>query len=168
MTTIPITESPHTIAARELIERVRAAVDPTGTMKLRQRSESVRKLTVASTTPDDFIEAAAVALEASARLAAASEVGTAELRDAVAYSRAFALVLEELNLARRMLQQEITARRGAAGKKALDVYRLAKGLNATGEDAVLVPHVQAMKRLLGRSGLRKTARDGEVVEARKQ
>jgi hypothetical protein len=167
MSSLPITESIHTIAARDLLQRVRAVQELTGAKTL--HTVERQKLNSTSGVPDQFFEDVAVALETYAVLATASEASAAELRDVVAFSRAYAPLVEELLRAARALQDEIALRRTAVAHKALKAYKVAQAVNRPSDKAMLVPHLEAMRRSLGRSGKRKAAApaDPAVVVAKR-
>lgn len=141
--TIPT--STHAEAARDLLQRIRTLRGLAITRPLAQPKERAR-LNGSAGLPDNLLEDVAYALESDARLAAASEVLPAPLRDLVAFSRAYRPLLEELRLVAKELAHEIAARRAEAGREALKVYRLAKGLVRPEDRALLVPHLQSMKR----------------------
>ena len=167
MSSLPITESIHTIAARDLLQRVRAVQELTGAKTLHAAQR--KKLNGTSGVPDEFLEDVAVALETYALLAAASEASPAELRDVVVFSRAYAPLVEELLFAAKALQHEIATRRSAASQKALKAYKVAQAVNRPSDKEMLVPHVAAMKRSLGRGGARKAAKpDDPAALAAKQ
>lgn len=115
------------------------------TKPLAQPKERAR-LNGSAGLPDNLLEDVAYALEADSRLATASEVLPARLRDTVAFSRAYRPLLEELRLVMTELAHEIAARRAEAGREALKVYRLAKGLARPEDRALLVPHLESTKR----------------------
>jgi len=156
-----ITESVHTIAARDLLLRVRAVQELAGAKTVLHPAER-KKLNGTSGVPDEFLEDVAVALEAYSILVAASEASAAEMRDTVDHSRAYAPLVRELLLAARALAHAIAARRSTASQKALKVYKVAQAINRPSDEAMLVPHLAAMKRSLGRSG-RKAAAGDPVV-----
>jgi hypothetical protein len=149
-------------AARDLLQRIRTMRELAITQPLAQAKDRVR-LNATAGLPDELIEGVAYALETDTRLASASEVPPDPLRKAVAFSRAFRPLLEELRLVTRELSYEIAFRRADAGKQVLKVYRLAQGLVRPEDRALLVPHLESMKRHFARSKARKAA-SGEVPQ----
>lgn len=113
--------------------------------KSRQQS-----LNSAASVPDRFLEAAAAACDGSRHLAIASKVGGPELRDIVAFSRAYATFAEELMVLARGVRHTIAVRRSALARNALRAYRVAKSFDIPAEAEPLAPHLQEMKRALGR------------------
>ena len=158
--TIP--SSTHAAAASDLLQRIRAMRGQTITQPLSQPKDRAR-LNGISGFSDELLEDVAYALEADSRLASASEVLPARLRDTVAFSRAYRPLLEELRLVMKELAYEIASRRAEAGREALKVYRLAKGLVRPEDKALLVPHLESMKRHFARGKVRKPA-PGEVPQ----
>jgi hypothetical protein len=152
--TIPT--STHAEAARDLLQRIRTMRGQTITRPLSTPKDRAR-LNGISGFPDELIEDVAYALEIDSRLAAASEVPPQPLRDTVAFSRAYRPLIEELRLVTKELTHEVAARRAEAGKQVLKVYRLAKGLVRPEDKALLVPHLESMKRYFARSKARKAA-----------
>jgi len=146
----PIPNVSPTEVARELLQRVRAVQEITGTKRLLPTKQS-RKLIHAASLPDDFLEAVAVAIEAYEHLALVSEVSAAEIRELIAYSRANRPVVDELRLAGTSLLHDIMTRRAHVGQQALKVYNVAQGLNRPNDKAMLVPHITAMRRALGKA-----------------
>ena len=146
----PIPNVSPTEVARELLQRVRAMQEITGTKTLLPAKQTRKLLNVAS-LPDDFLEAVAVAIEAYEKLALVSEVTAAEIRELIAYSRANRPVVDELRLAGTSLLQDIMTRRAHVGQQALKVYYVAQGLNRPNDKAMLVPHITAMRRALGKA-----------------
>jgi len=158
----PIPTSTHAEAARDLLQRIRTMRGQTITRPLSDPKNRAR-LNGISGFPDELIEDVAYALEVDNRLAAASEVPPQPLRDTVAFSRAYRPLLEELRLVTKELAYEIAGRRSDAGKQVLKVYRLAKGLVRPEDKALLVPHLESIKRYFARGKARKKT-SGEVPQ----
>jgi hypothetical protein len=148
--------STHAEAARDLLQRIRTMRGQTITRPLSAAKDRGRLNGIAG-FPDELIEGIAYALEVDQRLAAASEVAPQPLRDTVEFSRAYRPLLEELRLVAKELANEIAGRRFDAGRQVLKVYRLAKGLVRPEDKALLVPHLESMKRYFARGKPRKQA-----------
>jgi len=146
--------STHTETARDLLQRVRATQEITGTKTL-LKGKQMRKLINPASLPDDFLEAVAVALDAYPNLALASGVSAAEIRDLIAFSRANRPVVDEYRIAATSLLQEILTRRAHTGQQALKVYDMVQAMNRPNDQAMLVPHITAMRRALGNRGRKK-------------
>lgn len=136
-------------AARDLLQRIRTMRELAITRPLAQAKDRSRFNGI-SGFPDELLEDVAYALETDARLASASEVPPEALRDTVAFSRAYRPLLEELRLVAKELLHEIAGRRADAVKQALKVYRLAQGLVRPQDKALLVPHLESMRRYFAR------------------
>lgn len=109
-----------------------------------------RGLNPAAAVPDRFLEAVAAALDASLHLATSAKVTGSQLRDVIAFARAFASLADELELLARGVRHTIAVRRGELTRLALRTYRIARSLDLPTEADQLVPHVREMKRALGR------------------
>jgi hypothetical protein len=105
-----------------------------------------------ASVPDDFLEAAAVAVESSIVLKTATGLEPDNVREAVAFATAYGPVAEEAEALARSIRHTISVRRSQAGTDALQAYNIAKGLARKPEGAVLSSHIQEMKRTLGRGG----------------
>lgn len=150
MTTVPLPETTnHVEAVRALLADVRAVRDRIGGFVHDRRKERSR-LNLNAAVSDQFFEACATAIEASPPLAAAAQVQSAELRDIISFSQAYTSLAAELELTARGLRYTIAQRRAATAQLALQAYALAKGLNRPSDRAVLVPHIDSMRRGLKR------------------
>lgn len=106
------------------------------------------KISSKAALPDTFLDAAAVACDASPKLAAASGITGAEIRDTINFAAAFRSVAQELQLLGRGLEDTIAERRALAGTHSLRAYDLAKRMNAPEERELLIPHLANMERAL--------------------
>lgn len=136
-------------AARDLLQRIRTMRQLAITQPLAQAKDRAR-INGTAGLPDELLEGIAYALESDPRLAAAAEVLPELLRKAVAFSRAFRPLLEEFRLVTIELSHEIAFHRAEAGRQALKVYRLAQGLVRPEDKALLVPHLESMRRYFAR------------------
>ncbi len=139
-----------TEAARALLVQIRALQASVNGFTF-SRTPDPRTLNSAASVPPAFLEAVAVALDASPHLATASRVEAAELRSAATYANAFTPVAEELELMARAVRYTLAIHRSRAGKLALSAYALAKTLNRPSDRQVLMPHIEQMKRALGKT-----------------
>ena len=120
--------SPHSEAALGLLQQIRAILETIGSTTLVDNA-SQRRLSALAGMSDEQIEAAAVAMDANPQLAATSEFTSAQLRDAVAYSRAYRPLVQEFRLGATKLMQKIVTIRAEAGLQASKIYNIAKNLN---------------------------------------
>jgi hypothetical protein len=151
MTTIPDTPTPsHEETAQAMLTQLR---------KLAQSIPGFtfvppvfrRRLTASASVPDDFLQSIGVACDATPRLATASEITGAELRDTITFSRQYNSVADELELLMNGIRGTIAVRRSEVGRRALRAYEIAKRLDHPEDRERLVPHIEDMKRTLGRS-----------------
>lgn len=150
MTAIPL-ESPnaHEVAVKAYIEQLRAmqeSIAGYGFVSSKHR----RSINAAATVPDRFLEAVAVACDAVAHLASGSLVTGAELRDTVAFARAYTSLADELERLARGMRDTVAVRRSDAGSRALRAYSVAKSYNRPSDLEPLIPHLREMQRALGR------------------
>lgn len=150
MSTIPPEPlTPHEITAQAMMMQLRETVQGIAGYAFVGRGQR-RKLNTAASLPDRFLQSVAVACDASSHLAGSSQITGSELRDTIAFARAYTSVADELEVIARGLRDTIAARRGDVGQRALRAYSMAKSINRPSDREVLIPHVNEMKRALGR------------------
>ncbi|HJQ39368.1 MAG TPA: hypothetical protein VKB93_19680 [Thermoanaerobaculia bacterium] len=153
MTTVPETPLSHTERARLVLEHIRGIKELIGGFTFGGAPDS-RTLNFVKSVPDEFLEATAVALEASEDLAKIDRISATELREVVAFALAFTPVADELAYMHRAVQYTIALRRADAGQRSLQVYQMGKTITrkmAVPGSQVLIPHMEAMKRTLGKA-----------------
>jgi hypothetical protein len=119
-----------------------------------------RRITSAGATPDEFLEAVAVAVEQTPNIGAPIQITPAELREAISTSRAFLSLASQLELMARGVRETVADRRAEVGKRALITYGVARSVNRHLDLTLAVPHFANMRRALGRTGRKK--RPGET------
>lgn len=151
MTTIPPESppesNPHTQQVRESMTAIRDVLRQIPELTHPPKGARIR-LTFASAAKDAFLEAMAVAIEASEAFATSSPVTARELRDEIAFGRAHVPLAEDLGVQRLSVLYTIELRRSKIVRRALHAYAIAKSLNRKGE-TVLVPHLEMIKKALG-------------------
>lgn len=110
-----------------------------------------RQITTSASVPDAFLKSTAVACDAQPELGVAAQVTSNELRQAIEFTRAFNSVADELELLAKGLRDTVAEQRFDVARRALRVYALAKTFNGPTERVMLVPHLNNMKRDLGRT-----------------
>jgi len=150
MTTIPDVPQSHTDAARQLLLAVRSLRDSVPGLVLIP-NDRLKEMIPAASLSDEFLETVTNSVEATPDLAAASKLVPADVRDVIAFSRAYGGPMDEVELLQRMLRHTIISRRFKVGQEALKAFALAKGLNRPRKSDLLVPHIEAMRRTLARS-----------------
>jgi len=143
------TPVPHTEAARQLLENLRAmqaTIDgfgiPPAPLDRQSRPRGHRLL------PDGMFASLAVALEASQPFAAATDLTPGEIRDMLRYGEAYLPVADELERFARGIRYLVGMRRSKVGRKASSAYRVGQAMNLLADDALLVPEVESMKRAI--------------------
>jgi len=153
MTTIPLetpsVSNPHTLEVRERmsairteLERIRGFAHPAKGAR--------RRINFTASLPDTVLEAVAVAIEASEPLGAAAQVTPNDLRDAIAFERAYRSLADDLEVQANAVRFAIATRRSDAGRLALQTYAIAKGMNRSADHQVLVPHLAVIRKALTR------------------
>jgi hypothetical protein len=156
-------QSPHTDAAKVILDKVRALRADIPRFVLNVPSQEVRQLVPSAGVPDPFLESASVAVQASPRLERATDPDdAARLRDAYAFAIAYDAIVLELASLSRAVKHTIRVARAEAGASALDIYAIAQRLSKRKDGAELLPHVEDMRRKLKKRS-RKT--NGEPAPA---
>jgi hypothetical protein len=110
-----------------------------------------RRLAAQGNVPDAFLRSVAVACDAAPTLASSGGVTGAELRDMMAFARAYLSVADELELLAKGLRDTVAQHRAEGTEKALRVYFIAKRINRPAEREALIPHLRNMTRDLGKT-----------------
>lgn len=157
MTTIPpVPPASHEEIAAAMMIQIRELAQSVSGFTFSAKGRR-RKITPAASVPDPFLEAVAVACDASPHLGVASQVTTAELRDTITFSRAFTSVANELMVVARGFLDTVAERRNQVGQRALRAYSMAKSINRPEDRELLIPHLANMQRTLGRGRKRVAA-----------
>jgi hypothetical protein len=151
MTTIPPTPINYEEAANAMMIQLRELVQSIPGFGYAAKGRR-RKISSAAHVPDPFLEAVAVACDASVQLSAASELSAPELRGLIAFARAFTSLADEMQLIARGLHDTVAERRAGVGQRALRAYAVAKSINRPEDRELLIPHLANMQRTLGRTG----------------
>ena len=109
-----------------------------------------RKITSSASAPDVFLETVAVACDASPQIGASDDLTSAEVRDCLVSSRVYTSLGKEMILIGHGILDTVAEKRNSVSKRARRVYKHAKDLDHPEERELLVPHVENMKRALGR------------------
>jgi len=110
-----------------------------------------RRLAPAASVPREFIELTAVAITTHTSLQRGGAMEPAESRDLVRYAAAYNPVADELEAMAHFVRHSVTAALNKVGSDALATYALAQRLSKRPETADLLPHVEDMRRALGRT-----------------
>lgn len=109
-----------------------------------------RRLAVPANLPVPFLNSAAIAVDTSPALLAASGMNATTLREAIQFRNAFEVVADEMILIGNGLKHTITLQLSDAGTAALCIYAISKTINRRQDRALLIPHIENMRRTLGR------------------
>jgi hypothetical protein len=155
--------SPHTEAAKALIDKLRALREEIPRFTTDGSADS--RVNNGGLVPEKFLESASVAVQNSSRLEQAGGADANTLRDAYAYAIAFDPVVEEIFALGKFVAHTIRVQRSAAGVCALDVYALAKRIAMREGGAELKPFVDDMRRKLKKAGKARKASSDPVNAA---
>jgi hypothetical protein len=138
-----------------LINEVRAMRDRIPNFAIPSRGDG-RRLAPAASVPPEFIELTAVAITTSKPLKRGGAMEPDRSRDAMRFASAYHPLAEELEAMAHFVRHTITAVMNEVGSDALATYALAKRLAKRPATADLLPHVEHMRRALGRGKKRKS------------
>jgi hypothetical protein len=110
-----------------------------------------RRVTVWANLPVAFLNAVAVALDASETLRNATGLTAAVMRDAIAFRNAYQGLADQLTLYGNGLRHTIAATLAVVGNAGLRAYEIAKAMNRASDRELLIPHIADMRRTLGKS-----------------
>lgn len=109
-----------------------------------------RKIISSASAPDDFLETVAVACDASPQIGLSDNLTAAEVRDCLISSRVYTSLGKEMIMIGRGILDTVAESRNSVSKRARRVYKHAKDLDHPEETELLVPHVENMRRTIGR------------------
>ena len=144
--------SVHSDAAQARIEEVRALREKIPNLVIPTTKDERRKLAAAASVPPEFVERTAVAVKNSPTLGQVGTTDPEQTRDLMTYAEAYEPLADELEALASFVRHSVIAARNKAGGDALATYVVARRLSRRPQHADLAPHVDDMKRLLGRKG----------------
>jgi len=149
MSTIPL-EPPnaHEVAAQAFLAQLRTMQQTIPGFTFLGPDEQATFNATASVS-DRFLELVGLACDNSEPFASVSDVTGPQLRDLVAYHRAYTTLLGAVEVFTRGLRQTLIIRRGEIGDRALRAYAAGKGLNRKGRPPI-VPEVKEIGLALNR------------------
>lgn len=109
-------------------------------------TERRKKVNVSGHVDDDYLRSMALLLEANPKLANASEITAAEIRDHLNFSGAHHGVGEELMLNGRKMSDTLLAERADVGERTLRAHKMARSINFPAGRSSLVPHLEAIEQ----------------------
>src|ERR1019366_6937300 len=143
-------EQSHTDSAQARIEEIRAIVQKIPNLVIPTSKGASRRLNKTASVPKKFVELTAVAVRNNATLVRPSGQDLAQDRDLASYAEAYPAVADELEAQAHFLRHSIAAAKSKVGSSALTTYAVARVLAKRPETADLLPHVEDMKKALGR------------------
>ena len=162
--TPPPEASVRTAAAQALITKVRAMRDEIPDFTSPKFVGDGRPLANAAGVPAAFVERTTVAVTNIRALSRANVLDPAIVRDLMTFAEAYAPLADELEALARFVRHSVISARNTAGTEALVTYGLAQRLAKRPELAAeLAPHVDDMRRALGRRRKPKEAKTPPVA-----
>ncbi|HYC89392.1 MAG TPA: hypothetical protein VEO54_09295 [Thermoanaerobaculia bacterium] len=135
--------------AQQILTTIRAVPQQIGGFTFLPVGER-RRLSMPANLPVAFLNHAAVAIDASQTLFVASGTSAQTLRDAILFRNALDVVADEMIMVGQGLKHTITLKLGGAGNAALRIYAISKTINRENDRELLIPHIENMRRTLGR------------------
>jgi hypothetical protein len=140
-------------AARDIIARVQALQEAiAGPDATTLTSAERRRIGVTAAVRERGFQSVLTALESAPHLGVAAQVTAAELRALLQYVQEFTGVVEELTRLLNVAAHHVASQKAVAARLARRVYRLARNFNTPADRELVFPHVEAMKKALGRPG----------------
>ena len=125
---------------------------------------ATQRLSSVASLPPEFVELTVVAVRNSQALVRGDAADPDEVRDWMAFAKAYAPVADEHEAMAQFLRHTIAAAKFRAGSEALTTYALAQRLAKRPATADLAPHVADMRRALGPRFRRKKPAVSETPE----
>jgi hypothetical protein len=148
---VPQETSARPAAAQAVIAKVRALRNEIPDFTSPAFQGDARSLTNAASVSAAFIERTAVAVTNTPSLVRPDGLDPAISRDLIAFGEAFAPLADEIEALAQFVRHSVASARHKAGTDALTTYALAQRLAKRPETAAeLAPHVEDMRRTLGR------------------
>ncbi len=119
---------------------------------VRAPAEGFNVVRTASTVPDEFLEASAVAAENDVTMQAATGLDPARTRMVINRNLRFEPLAAAAEALARDIRYNMLRERWEVVQQALQMYNLGKGYTRNNRSAALVAHVKAMQSALGRTG----------------
>jgi hypothetical protein len=150
-TEVPITpEQSHIDSAQARIEEIRAIVQKIPNLVIPTSKGASRRLNKTASVPKKFVELTAVAVRNNAPLVLPTGQDLAQDRDRTSYAEAYVAVADELEAQAHFVRHSVAVAKSKVGSSALTTYAMARVLAKRPETADLLPHVEDMKKALGR------------------
>lgn len=119
-----------------------------------------------ASVPEEFLHLSAALLDVNPDLATTCKLTGTEVRECLNFKRDFGIAAAEIHLVAKGLEDTIAERVANVGERALQLYYYAKRANLKDSTESLVPHLDAMKRALGKGRPRKLKKGAAVPPAK--
>jgi hypothetical protein len=140
-------------AARDIIARLKGIQDTVAGPDATTLTPSERRRNSSTAAvPEKYFPTVVATLESAPQLGTAAQTSAAELRTRHQYSQEFAGVVDEIARMLAIVQQHVMAEKAITARIALRVLRVARSFNSPADRELLFPHIEAMKKALGRVG----------------
>lgn len=146
---IPAAPVNHTEEAQARVEEIRAMRQSMPNFAFPTSRNATQRLSAVASLPPEFIELGTVAISNSAALVRGDGADPFEIRDWMAFAKAYGPVADEHEAMAHFIRHSVAAAKFRAGSEALTTYALAQRLAKRPENADLAPHVADMRRALG-------------------
>lgn len=145
----------HDAAAHQMIVAIRKMIQERLPGLGTYDTGHLRRFTAAASIPDEFFEAVAAGIDETPELGLANRLTSAEARDVITRSLVYNAFADQLEQIVRGVRTVIIEERYDVGHRALAVYGTAKSISRPNRSPV--PHVEIMRRALGRRKKKKSA-----------
>jgi hypothetical protein len=139
----------HFDEAQAHIDKIRALRETTPHFVFPSTRNATQRLSSVASLPPAFVETTTVALRNSDALVRRDGAEPEEIRDWMAFARAYAAVADEHEAMAQFLRHSVAEAKFRAGSEALTTYALAQRLAKRPETAALAPYVADMRHALG-------------------
>lgn len=142
--------NPHTAASQELIVELRSMRERVPKLVIPTSRDANRRLARAASVPEGCVLQTASMIENHQELVRNGAPDADEMRDLIAYAKAYEGFANELEVLMIHVRHSVKAARNKAGSETLMTYAIGQRLAKRPETAYLQPLVDIMRRALGR------------------
>ncbi len=149
---VPVTPPQQSYAdsALAFVEALRTMRQNIPNLVIPETRDARRRLANAASVPPEFIELASMAVKSHAPLVRGGGQDLAQNSDLKSFAEAYGPLGDELEALTSFVKHSVTKAMNTVGTEALTTYALARRLSKRPESADLIPHVDAMRKALGK------------------
>jgi len=149
---VPVTppQPSYADSALALVEELRAMRERIPHLVIPETRDARRRLANAASIPAQFVELVSMAVKSHAPLVRGGGQDLARNADLKSFAEAYGPVGDELEALTSFVKHSVTKAMNTVGSEALTTYALALRLSKRPESADLIPHVDAMRKALGK------------------